>query len=312
MKVVLNSDIIYATYRLTNELTAQLRGLCSACVEKNISIVIPETTLLEFKNGQRKHADAERRALGAAFERLNRFGVRYEYQDPSNLILTPDLIQLLQRTGATVEVTAPTDEELREAHRRACLHEPPVSGETKGNEMRDVVIWLVALRTARESGAALLLSADSVHNSERGKAEATAAGLRRAASIEAGMELLELISPAAELARALLEQAWRDLVDAGLPVQLPVKVTSVGEATFIQGTRGVDAASFKLRGLTGSGETLKADVTVDTINGRQRIDLKGVYVDDQLQEDVSVEITAPGRSDEYEERLSSLRGILGA
>lgn len=311
MNVILNSDLIYATYRLTNELPPQIRELCSVCVEQNISIVIPETTLFEFDNGQRKHVDTEKRALGTALERLDRYGFKYEYQDPTNLIVAPDLIQLLQEIGATVEVLVPTDEELREAHRRACLHESPLPRDTKGNEMRDVVIWLIALRTARDSGAALLLSADRVHNSESGDVEAAAAGLHRAVSIEAGLELLELISPAAELARALLEQVWHDLISAGLAVQLPVEVTSISDPRFIQGIRGVGASSFKLKGLTGSGETLMADVAMDTINGSHRVDLTRVYLDDKLQADVSVEVTAPGRPEEYEERLSSLRGVLG-
>ena len=71
--------------------------------------------------------------------------------------------------------------------------------------MRDLVIWMVALRVARRDGGAILVSRDEVHTEERGDEEARSAGLLRARSWDEALEQLGRESPAGALARQLLE-----------------------------------------------------------------------------------------------------------
>jgi hypothetical protein len=311
MYVILNSDLLYTTYLIKDRLPASLEDLCKVCVEHSITICMPETTLLEFSHKQQGHAERERHILSKAYERLAEYGIKYEYHNPSDLILVSDLVQLMCDAGATVEVVIPTEDELRKAHRRACLHEPPLSSDSKSNEMRDIIIWLIALRIAREQGAALLLSADRVHKAESGEAEAASAGLQRADSIEQGLELLEYESPSTELARKLLEPAWDSLVEAGLPLQLPVVVKSVRDSKFKQGVGDLKTAHFRLKGITGDGKTFETDVDLKTSDNRRIISLSRVELDNQPLSDAVVEIEEARKLEDYEDRLAALREILG-
>jgi len=311
MNVVLNSDLIYATYLIEENLPAPLQNLCESCVEQNVPIVVPETTLLEFNNKQQEHADRERSNLRKAFDRLDKYEIEYQFQDPDQLIVTSDLISLLKQTGASVELMIPNDEELREAHRRACLHEPPLSSDSRGNEMRDLIIWLIALRVARDRGGALLLSADRVHTSDYGESEATSFGLLRANSIEAGLELLEFVSPSAELVRELMEPAWQGFIEAGLAIELPIQVSSVKNSRFVQGIGGIGSASFRLKGLTATRETLLSDVKIESFDNIRRIALSDVFIKDESYSDIAIEIEMLERADDYEDRLSGLKDILG-
>jgi hypothetical protein len=74
----------------------------------------------------------------------------------------------LRATGVQLEVENPKLEDYRNAERRACLHLSPQPPETKSDEMRDLVIWEVALRVAKRDGKAILVSRDHVHSDERG------------------------------------------------------------------------------------------------------------------------------------------------
>jgi hypothetical protein len=89
----------------------------------------------------------------------------------------------LRATGVQLEVENPKLEDYRNAERRACLHLSPQPPETKSDEMRDLVIWKVALRVAKRDGKAILVSRDHVHSDERGEA-AEACGLLRVQSLD--------------------------------------------------------------------------------------------------------------------------------
>lgn len=311
MKVILNSDLIYATYLIKDKLPGSLQDLCGACIEQNVPIVVPETALLEFNNKQLEHADRERTELGSAYDRLDRYGIQYDHSDPDDLIFAPDLLKLLKDTGVTVELVIPVEDELRQAHRRACLHQPPLSKDSKGNEMRDLVIWLIALRVAREDGEAVLMSADRVHNAEVGKAEAKTARLNVADNIESGMELLELKSPSTEFARKLMEPAWALLENAGLGAEMPIVIRSVRDSRFVQGAGVIGEASFSMKAITEDGRELVATVELHTDNGHQRVALSSVQFDGQPQPDVAIDFAASLNLEDYRNRLSSLKDIVG-
>lgn len=164
MKVLLNSDITFPWGLDT--LPQQVIALAEACRDRRHAIALPMTTVLEFERRQTDLMTEARKALQEAAAELDRFGIAHDEVKPQDRIRAHGLDELLRATGVTVEVVTPTLEDYNDAHRRACLHlspEPPKDpGDKKEaqDEMRDLVIWSVCVRLAREQGGALLVSHD--------------------------------------------------------------------------------------------------------------------------------------------------------
>src|SRR2546421_10451680 len=118
-------------------------------------------------------------------------------------------------------------------NRRACLHLAPHPPDTESDEMRDFVIWAIALRLARVD-TSILLSRDKLHTHVRGEEEARAAGLLRAKDVDEGLELLGVESPTAKLVRSILEPIWSDIRDERLPLPEMFQLRRVEEAAFIR------------------------------------------------------------------------------
>ena len=310
MYVVMNSDVLYATYLLRDKLPKSILELCQACIEHDVGIVIPETTKLEFDRIQKQHAQSKRKELQNAFESLRKYSITFKNKDPEKIVNVPDLLKMMQNTGVKVQMAVPTGAELREAHRRACLHEAPITTDSKSNEMRDVVIWLIAIRIAQERGGALLVSKDKVHNAESAQHEATRVGLRTAGDLESGMDLLEFDSPSAKLIRDLLKNAWQDLCNAGLSVQLPVEVLSVRDSRFIQGKGHLRQASCVFKASTGDGKRLEASMHANADEQIPSITLRNVRLEDQPIGEVAIQWNILGPQDS-DDRYDALRKTIG-
>jgi hypothetical protein len=166
MKIVLNSDILLSLTFAEGTLTEELSELCKACRERGVAIVIPETTLLEFERRHSEFAAKEVDNLALAPALLDRFSIAHDIVDPRDVVKEPNLVALLEATGVTVEVISPSFDDYREAHRRACKHLPP-STEKKSDEMRDVVIWLIAVGVAQSSMGAVLIAKDALFHVSR-------------------------------------------------------------------------------------------------------------------------------------------------
>lgn len=316
MKVVLNSDVLYTTYPL-QELPRRIRQLCQACSSRGVPIVLPETTLLEFNRAQDDHVDREREELQDAVELLESYGVEHEEVAPDSLISRADLVQLMEDTGVDVEVIPPTPSEYEEAHRRTCLHEPPHPPDTDSSEMRDVLIWCVALRVARAEGRAILLSRDRVHVKEPGGVEAEDANLLRLDEVGKVMEALHVESPTGKMARSLLAPVWDELVESGLPAGRPFDLQGIDAPAFVRGDEGLKHAEADIRTSgPGEGQQMAGHLTLELHRGAiEEVRIEEVTVDGEEQPDVVIEFDEPRpietESPDYTERLAALDEILG-
>lgn len=297
MRVIFNSDVLYQSQLITGELPSNLQRLLRVCCESGITVIIPSTTLLEFDKKQAEYVPEEIARLETAYARLDKYGISYSRVDPSEVVKQIDLIELIKRTGAAVEIVEPTLADFSEAHRRACLHESPhPPGDVKTDEMRDLVIWIISLRLASEYGRALLISRDEVHVHPRGNEEASTAGLLRIKSIEDAIEYLGVENPSADLIKNLLLPVWTDLINAGLPLADPMSLITASQAIFIQGTSGPSSAYCILEAVGSQGNRIKADVEIHTDNGIiTKVNLSNISVDGAAWEMTQVEI-APNKT----------------
>jgi hypothetical protein len=198
MKVLLNSDILFQTHLATKGLSRDLQTLFQACVDNGHGLVIPLTSKLEFDRNQAEHAARERRRIDDAYKTLDKYGIQHEEAPAIDRVKLPDLMWLIQESGVEASLEDPTEEDLREAHRRACLHENPHPPDAKTDEMRDLVIWMIALRISKAEGGALLISRDEVHTHSRGDKEALDSGLIRVDSLEKALDYFEVETPAGQ------------------------------------------------------------------------------------------------------------------
>jgi hypothetical protein len=276
---------------------------------------VPETTKLEFDRKQTDLVSSARTELEGAYLTLQRYNVNYEHQAPEDVISPPDLMELITRSGTTAQLVEPTLDDFREAHRRAGLHlVPHPQGNTKSDEMRDLVIWMIAIRLARENHGALLVSRDAVHVHNRGDAEANGVGLVRVKTVDDALEFLDVQTPAGRLLRQLLEPAWALLGKEGLPVANNPRVRSVIRPVFEQGNNGLAFASAIMKVETTTGQLLQGRVDVEIATDHQQVTLRNIAAESgTYPQSISVH-TAKVFDDEeeYGEHLSELRQILGS
>jgi hypothetical protein len=259
VRVILNSDVAYGDY-VRHGLPKALVAVAEACAEHGHILSIPRTALLEIDRRQRELADDTREKVRDAHMLLKSLGVPVDDIDAEVLVTAPEVIDLFRAHCPNVEVLEPSLEDFQSAHERACLHLSPHPPETKSDEMRDLVIWVTALRYAAVEGQALLISKDVVHAHERGSAEADAAGLSRATSVEDALDYLALASPARQLLETVLAPAWGPLRDAGLPIGTEPVISSARAPSFLQAAWGIAEASAAVTLTDGTGATTNGAV----------------------------------------------------
>ncbi len=138
MKIIFNSDLLYATSLIKDKLPRQVCKFLSACKENSHEIIIPFTTLLEFNRKQSEFVNTEISALENARSKLTHYGIKVDEFQPLDLVKLPDLIQLIKDTGLSCILEEPTKNDYENAHRRACLRESPHPPNIKSDEMRDL------------------------------------------------------------------------------------------------------------------------------------------------------------------------------
>jgi hypothetical protein len=277
------------------------------------TVVIPETALLEFDRQQREAAATARTELENAYSILETNGVPFTKLDPGAVVQPGNLTEIASAIGVAVEVVRPTLEDFEDAHRRACLHESPQPPDAKSDEMRDLVIWAIALRLSRLDRGALLVSKDVVHTHDRGHDEARLAGLERVDSPEEALALLEVQTPAARAMEELLHPAWNALRLAGLPTPAAPRLRRVTNAVFVQGTDGIASASCDLAIQGEAGQEITANVSLEISSDSEVVHLSSIVVAGSPLADLQVEVrpTKPRIEASFEEDLSSLRELLG-
>ncbi len=268
MKIVLNSDILLSLKFAQGVLAEELSELCTLCHERGVAIVLPETTLLEFERRHAEFAEKEVSNLAQALLLLDRFSIAHDAVDPQDVVKEPNLVALLEGTGAIVEVVSPGFEDFREAHRRACKHLPPTT-EKKSDEMRDVVIWLVALGIAQQSKGAVLIARDGVFHDARVDEEAEAVGLIRVGAVEDAIDRVRGLKPAPERLAALLVSSIRDdVIAAGIHVPDHPDRYHVSNPVFTLDDEGLLArAEFRLEIEEAGVKEFRADLIIAVREG---------------------------------------------
>jgi hypothetical protein len=315
MRVILNSDVLHTKRPLVTGLPAHIDRFCREAAGVGAVLVLPKTALLEDTRHQRQLAEEEIATIDTAMTALKRWGIELPVVDARQLVKTVDLAKVLRATGVQVEVEDPLLEDYREAERRACLHLPPQAPKADTDEMRDLVIWAVALRVARRDGRAILVSRDEVHSDTRGDAEAAGNGLFRAKSLDEALDLLGRESPAGALASSMLDTIWKDLRSAGLPVPIEAAGVRIAEVAFLTDEEGRTGGRFRFSLDVPEGR-LSARANVFQLDSDQvRAELRDVTLGSSRWQSGELTVVAkgrlPGREPGVDDRLDALRALLG-
>lgn len=310
MNIIFNSDLLYADSFIKDRLPRHLHNFLVECKEHGHEIIIPETTLLEFNRKQASFLQKEVSEIEAAKEKLSLYGVDVEL-DIAKLVSKPDLLELIQGTIPCI-VLYPTEHVYSVAHRKACLRESPHPPEIKSDEMRDLVIWEMALQISRESGGALLMSRDEVHTHHRGDLEASGSFLIRAKSFEQAYESLSIQTESAKKVQELLSQVWKEMVQSELPLVDGSHVKSITSVLFEDRIDGTSQVECVIKLQTGDGKELESNLEIHYWqNAPYLLAFRDVKVDSSGIEDAIIELDKPEhmRSD-VNDRKQSLEKIL--
>jgi hypothetical protein len=218
MRIILNSDVLHMDRLLAAGLAKHIDEFCREAAQSGAVLVLPRTVILENERHQLKLYSEAVDKLKDASSLLAKSGVIIPPFTAEDLVRKVDLLTALQATGITVEVQAATFDDYRDAEYRASRHLAPQSPEAETDEMRDLVIWAIALRIALQDGGAMLVSRDKIHWDGRGLDEAASVGLLRAKTFDDALDHLGRLNPASALARSVLATIWSELRAAGLPL----------------------------------------------------------------------------------------------
>jgi hypothetical protein len=313
MKILFNSDLLFATSLIRNKLPRHLSDFLLACQGKGHEIIIPLTTLLEFNRIQSKFVNEEVTALNNARTKLKDYGINVDNFDSADLVKFPDLVQLINATGVSCVIEEPTKSDYENAHRRACLRQSPSPPDPKSDEMRDLVIWEICLRVARKNDGAMLMSRDDVHIHHRGDKEASKYGLIRCNSIEKGYESLNIETVSAQRIKELIGKVWDKIIDSPLPIVDGGQIISITNPIFIDTGRGSSIVTCNANFHTGDGKDLSSLLRIEfTDHSPFIVEFKNIRINRALQfEEVTFKLERPVISDAgLNERLTNLRELL--
>lgn len=311
MKVLVNSDVAWTSAR--SKLAPELVTLAAACRDRHHDIALPLTTVLEFERQQTLLAAQERKALKAAAATLDSYAVTHGEVNADTLVAIRSLDDLLRANGVAVEVISPTLDDYNDAHRRACLHlspqPPPPSDKKQGeDEMRDLVIWSISVRIAREEGGALLMSRDKIHVGDLGQEEARSVSLTVVDSVEDVLRFFRIETPDAKLFIEMLTPVWSKLPALGVAVPPDVAVSDVRNARFLRARSGRPSfAIASVRVPTESGER----TVVIQLQPEDDPPVRVFNSSDDIPSEPPAGATARGNDSEYQAKLSRLENLLG-
>ncbi len=159
----------------------------------------------------------------------------------------------------------PTKADYDIAHRKACYHTSPHPPDIKSDEMRDLIIWEIAIRIANEDNGAILISNDNLHIHHRGDQESSEVNLLRFNSFERAMEVLDIETPSAKEIKQLLDKVWERLIASNLPLQDGASLVSVKRPRFRNNENGTVNVNALLKFHTGDGKELSTTMDMDYI-----------------------------------------------
>lgn len=312
---------MYADYLVTDSLPTHLRAFLEACAHNGVPIAIPETTLFEFQHAQEKLARDERSKIEGAYAMFERRGIPFHKVDPETVAQVPELMSLVGRTGVECSIARPQLTDYRQAHFRACSHESPVPPDSESDEMRDLVIWFLALRLAKEHNGAILLSRDKVHTHQRGDQEAGAANLTRFKSVDQALEFIGSRSPVGTEVRDILACVWGALAEQGFPnIDLPDRF-AILSSRFVQGESGPDLVEASVRLISDRYGRVEFSIHAAFRHGAlSRVMVSNVTVSKCSVNLPPISVNCPDEfkrgvetdeRDDVRSRLAALRAVLG-
>lgn len=306
MIVILNSDILHGKWIFNSLPTASVKKLLEVCANKDIPVLLPRTTILEFEHMQIRIREKIIAEIEKAYSTLGRYHVQVERENLEDKFKVPDLPSVLEGSGVRVLIEEPNLSDFEEAHRRACLHIPPVSKEKKSDEMRDVIIWLISLRISEEYNGGILIANDEFFHNEAIDREAIQYKLDRVKRIEDAIERLGEITVAGRIIRDLFYVSHDYLFDS----EMKIKIDNVTAPIFTNDDWG------NLRSAEANIAVTDSDKNEKTMFIRFELDhghIKFVVINDQTEiitKKINVEYEKP-ISEEYNTALESLRSIIG-
>lgn len=311
MKIIFNSDLLYADSFIKESLPRHLNNFLVECKENGHDIVIPETTLLEFNRKQNGFFQKEVLDLETAKKKLSLYGLNIEEFDSSNVVSKPKLVDLINNIIPCV-VQTPTQDDYSIAHRKACLRESPHPPDIKSDEMRDLVIWEISLRISRENGGALLMSRDDVHTHHRGDLEASESQLIRSSSFERAYESLSIQTDSAKKVQDLLNVVWQEIVNSDLPLVDGCHATAITSVLFEDKLDGGSQVECNIKMQTGDGREFNSSLEMQYWQDAPYLmTFHNVKVGDSNLDDVILEFERPQHmQSDVNDRRESLKRIL--
>ena len=314
MKLIFNSDILFANSLISDCLPNKLSEFFSKCIEhtQEHEVIIPLTTLLEFDRKQKEFADKERKNLENAKEQFSKYDIKHNDFDPNEKIKEPDLITLIKEMGMPCSVEEPTILDYQSAHEKACSKILPCPPNQKSDEMRDLVIWEIADRIAKEEKGAILLSRDEVHTHHRGDEIAVRSNLIRCNSFERAYEALSIETASAKKIKSLIERIQKELIESKLPVHDNYQIISIEKVKFVNIENGTTKATCNIILSSGKGEKISANMSIHFFNKDPfYIHFSKIIIDKNNNEDIIIEFEKKDILDiKYHSQVKKLKRII--
>jgi len=313
MKLIFNSDILYADSLISSSLPNQLSEFFNKCTEhtQEHEVIIPLTTLLEFDRKQKEFADKERKNLKNAKEEFSKYNIKYNDFDPNEKIQEPDLITLIKEMGIPCSVEEPNILDYQSAHEKACSKISPCPADQKSDEMRDLVIWEIANRIANENNGAILLSRDKIHTHHRGDEIAVKSNLLRCNSFERAYEALNIETVSAKKIKSLLEKIKQELIGSELPIHDNYQIISIEKVKFVNNENGITKASCNIKLNSGTGQEISAKMDIDFFKEESLyVSFSDIIVGKSESKDIVIELEKKDISNiKYQNSIKKLKRI---
>jgi len=273
--------------------------------------VITENCTLSI-SGYNELRKAKIEELNSAAKLFDEYKIGYNCFKSEELIIVPDLIKLIEEQNLTVDFIEPDLEDYKYAHHKACLHLAPHPPDIKSDEMRDLILWSIALKIASENNGGLLISNDKLHLNPLGDEEASMVNLTRVNNLESASEYLEIETPNGKIIRSLLDIGWDKLIASDVPLLDKPSLKGISNVKFVQGNYGPTDIFFNMKAIGLDKKDFQTDMWMQIENNTlKRIKLDRTTYDGKALIDTSInlEVVTDLFTNDYEERFSALKTI---
>jgi hypothetical protein len=313
MRIILDANILYSNTLIQSRLPSAINTFLQACEKRGHEIIITSTTKLEFDRKQKEVQKQKTQDIISASKLFDEFNIKYETFDPEGLVKFPDLIHLLKEQNNNITFIEPELSDFEYAHEKACLHLAPHPPDIKSDEMRDLIVWEIALRIASDNSGAMLISNDRLHLNQSGDDEASKVNLIRVNSLESALDYLEVETPNGHIIKLLLEKIWPTFLQNSIPVKDKPKIKGISNVRFIQGKNGPSDAIFHLKVMGLKDKEFQTDITINF----NEITISNIHLNNTLYDGNAIGDKTLGASinidffeNDYLDRANSLKNLM--